>query len=224
MAARTARLALYSSRVRGFSAAGLGGGAVPPDGAGPWGAATEGGERSEGAIGAEGAEGEGAPASPIMTVKQPRTMTPPWTVGSPMRAAMRLPMRTVGEPMAIMSGGPTQVAISVTRAAGSIPISTVGQHGGRIGPPTCGTTPVTIGQTCISVIRAAGGIFLSLLLGRLPRHSIQNTQVDSLKLRRLGICLHLGTFGAVVGFIGFLGVLRTGATPRAGRAAAIDED
>src|SRR5208283_2896603 len=186
MAARTARLALYSSRVRGFSAAGLGGGAVPPDGAGPWGAATEGGERSEGAIGAEGAEGEGAPASPIMTVKQPRTMTPPWTVGSPMRAAMRLPMSTVGEPMTIMSGGPTQVAISVTRAAGSIPISTVGQHGGRIGPPTCGTTPVTMGQTCMSVIRAAGGIFLPLLLRRLPRYSVQKLQSVSWKLVNLG--------------------------------------
>src|SRR5216684_896324 len=58
-----------------------------------------------------GALGLGAPASPMMTVKQPRTMTPPWAVGSPMRAAIRLPIRTVGEPMMMTSGGPTHVAI-----------------------------------------------------------------------------------------------------------------
>src|SRR6202044_698215 len=98
---------------------------------------------------------------PIITVGQPRVMAPPWTVGSPMRAAIRLPIKTVGEPMAIESGGPTQVPISVDLAAGCPPINTVTQPGGKIGPPTWGTggTPgVIIGQTCKSPIRAAGGI------------------------------------------------------------------
>ena len=36
------------------------------------------------------------------------------------------------------------------------PISTVGQPGPAIGPPTCGTRTVTIGQTCMSPRRAAG--------------------------------------------------------------------
>lgn len=45
---------------------------------------------------------------------------------------------TVKEPRAIMSGGPTHVAISPTRAAGIPAMITVGQHGGKIGPPTCG--------------------------------------------------------------------------------------
>ena len=35
---------------------------------------------------------------------------------------------------------------------------TVIAHGGKIGPPTCGTSTVTIGHTCMSVTRAAGGI------------------------------------------------------------------
>src|ERR1700676_4657282 len=78
-----------------------------------------------------------------------------------MRAAINPPINTVGEPIAIMSGGPTQVAMSVARAAGNIPISTVGSPGGRIGPPTWGTMPVTIGHTCMSVMRAAGGILFS---------------------------------------------------------------
>jgi hypothetical protein len=55
---------------------------------------------------------------PIITVGQPRTMTQPCAVGSPMRAAIRLPIKTVVEPMAMVSGGPTQVHKSVTRAAG----------------------------------------------------------------------------------------------------------
>jgi hypothetical protein len=78
-----------------------------------------------------------------------------------MRAAIRFPIKTVGEPMAIASGGPTQVHMSVERAAGCPPMRTVGQPGGKIGPPTCGTggTPgVTIGQVCMSPILAAGGI------------------------------------------------------------------
>jgi hypothetical protein len=75
-----------------------------------------------------------------------------------MRAAGMFPIMTVIEPLIIVSGGPTQVAISPTRAAGRKPINTVGQPGGNIGPPTWGTTPVTIGHVCISVILAAGGI------------------------------------------------------------------
>jgi hypothetical protein len=34
----------------------------------------------------------------------------------------------------------------------------------HIGPPTCGTTAVTIGQTCISPKRAAGGMIFSLYI------------------------------------------------------------
>jgi hypothetical protein len=41
-------------------------------------------------------------------------------------------------------------------------VMTVIAHGGMTGPPTCGTSPVTIGQTCMSVTRAAG------LLGMYP--------------------------------------------------------
>src|SRR4051812_15529079 len=83
-------------------------------------------------------------------------MTPPCAVRSPMRAAGKPPMRTVVDACTITSGGPTHIATSVTRAAGSILIRTVGQPGAVIGPPTCGTTPVTIGQVCISVSLAAG--------------------------------------------------------------------
>ena len=42
---------------------------------------------------------------------------------------------TVIDPKAIVSGGPTQIAISPTRAAGIMPIITVGQPT-EIGPPT----------------------------------------------------------------------------------------
>jgi hypothetical protein len=73
------------------------------------------------------------------------------------------PINTVAEPMAMESGGPVQVAISPTLAAGIPPMSTVGSPGGKIGPPTWGTVPVTIGQTCISVILAAGGIIFLLI-------------------------------------------------------------
>jgi hypothetical protein len=40
---------------------------------------------------------------------------------------------------AMVSGGPTQVHMSVARAAGCPPMRTLGQPGGKIGPPTCGT-------------------------------------------------------------------------------------
>jgi hypothetical protein len=87
-------------------------------------------------------------------------MAPPWTVGSPKRAAARLSIITEVDPMRIVSGGPTQVSMSLTLAAGSIPITVVVLPGGRIGPPTWGTSTVTMGQTCMSVIRAAGGIWI----------------------------------------------------------------
>src|SRR5262249_19967655 len=94
--------------------------------------------------------------APISTVGHPTMIFPPWAIESPIRAAGWPPTNTVGSPWTITSGGPTQVAMSPMRAAGWPPIRTVGQPAGRIGPPTCGTTPVTIGQTCISPILAAG--------------------------------------------------------------------
>jgi hypothetical protein len=69
---------------------------------------------------------------------------------------------TVVDPLIIESGGPTQVAISPMTEAGNFPIKTVGTPGPTMGPPTCGIggrPGVTIGQTCISVNLAAGGIF-----------------------------------------------------------------
>jgi hypothetical protein len=98
---------------------------------------------------------------PIITVGQPSTIAPPCAVGSPIRAAIRPPIKTVADPIAMISGGPTHTHMSVARAAGWPAIRTVGQPGGKIGPPTCGiggTPGVTIGHTCISPIRAAGGI------------------------------------------------------------------
>jgi hypothetical protein len=68
------------------------------------------------------------------------------------------PIKTVVEPKTIESGGPVQTHMSPTLAAGKPPINTVTPPGGNIGPPTCGTIPVTIGQTCMSVIRAANGM------------------------------------------------------------------
>jgi hypothetical protein len=99
------------------------------------------------------------------------TIEPPCAVISPMRAAGRLLIITVSDPFTIVSGGPTQVAMSVTRAAGILPIRTVTAQGGRIGPPTCGiggTPGVTIGQTCISPTRAAGIPMMRLLYAVAP--------------------------------------------------------
>lgn len=98
---------------------------------------------------------------PIITVGQPRITEPPCAVGSPMRAAGVPPIITVVEPIAIVSGGPTQTSMSPTTDAGMLPIKTVGAPGPVIGPPTCGIggrPGVTIGHTCISVKRAAIGI------------------------------------------------------------------
>src|SRR5439155_15977166 len=106
-----------------------------------------------------GGEGATAAASPIITVGKPREIVPPCIVGSPRRAAGWPPISTVGEPMMIVAGGPTQVAMSPMRAAGWPPISTVTAPGGRIGPPTCGTggtDGVTKGQICRSPTLAAG--------------------------------------------------------------------
>jgi hypothetical protein len=96
------------------------------------------------------------PYYPINTVACPATIDPPCAVESPILAAGIPPINTVVEPITMESGGPTQVAMSPTLAAGKPPIKTVGSPAGKIGPPTCGTVPVTIGQTCISVILAAG--------------------------------------------------------------------
>jgi hypothetical protein len=93
----------------------------------------------------------------MITVGKPVTMTPPCTVLSPMRAAGLPPIKTVADPLMMVSGGPAQVQRSPTLAAGMPPIMTVGQHGGRMGPPTCGTGPLNMGQVCMSVIREAGG-------------------------------------------------------------------
>src|SRR2546423_7163865 len=86
---------------------------------------------------------------------------PPWVVMSPRRAAGMPPMRTVGEPIATASGGPTHTHMSAARAAGIMATSTVTQPGGNTGPPTCGTGPVTMGQTCMSPARAAGAPMVS---------------------------------------------------------------
>ena len=98
---------------------------------------------------------------PIITVGQPKTITPPCAVWSPRRAAGILPIITVAEPLAIVSGGPTHTHMSPTRAAGKKPIITVGQPT-AMGPPTWGTGPVDMGQVCISEIRAAGGMAILL--------------------------------------------------------------
>ena len=63
--------------------------------------------------------------------------------------AAGLPMKsTVGLPIMILDGGPTQTHMSPITAAGIEPISTVGAPGPTIGPPTWGTGPVVAGQTC----------------------------------------------------------------------------
>ena len=88
-------------------------------------------------------------------------MEPPCAVVSPMRAAGRPEIMTVAEPLTMESGGPTQVHMSPNTAAGIPAMSTLGTPGPTIGPPTCGiggSPGVTMGQTCISVNLAAGGI------------------------------------------------------------------
>ena len=109
----------------------------------------------------------------MMTVKQPITTLPPWLVVSPIRAAGLPPIITVAEPFTMVEGGPTHVHVSPTTAAGILPINTVGTPGPITGPPTWGTggkPGVAIGQTCISVILAAGGMFSSSLYWSLVDH------------------------------------------------------
>ncbi len=102
---------------------------------------------------------------PIKTVGHPIAIVPPCAQLSPTLAAGKNPIMTVAEPFAMVSGGPTQVAMSVALAAGINPIITVGQPGGRIGPPTCGFGPTgvgsCIGHVCMSPTLAAGGIVIS---------------------------------------------------------------
>jgi hypothetical protein len=95
---------------------------------------------------------------PIITVGHPAAILPPWAVVSPILAAGLPPIITEVEPMAMVSGGPVQVTMSPAHAAGMKPISTLGHPGGRMGPPTWGTVPVTMGQACMSPTLAAGGI------------------------------------------------------------------
>jgi hypothetical protein len=89
-------------------------------------------------------------------------------VVSPILAAGRPPIITVAEPFAIASGGPTQTQLSPITAAGILPMSTLGIPGPTTGPPTCGmgtgNAGVCIGQVCMSVILAAGGIVYLLYL------------------------------------------------------------
>jgi hypothetical protein len=99
---------------------------------------------------------------PIRTVNSPNMITPPCAVMSNIRAAGKPQTKTVKDPNAITSGGPTHVNMSETRACGSPPVSTVIAQGGRMGPPTCGTSTVSIGQTCMSVARAAGNMLSSI--------------------------------------------------------------
>jgi hypothetical protein len=100
-----------------------------------------------------------------MTVGKPTTILPPWAVASPILAAGLPQIMTVADPMTMASGGPTQTQLSPTTAAGILPISTVGAPGPATGPPTWGIgegkAGVCMGQVCISVNRAAGGIFNS---------------------------------------------------------------
>src|ERR1700704_5098815 len=103
-----------------------------------------------------------------------------------MRAAGILPMITVGDPFNTKSGGPLQISLSSTRDAGILPIFTVGQPV-MSGPPTCGTRTVTIGHTCMSVMRAAGGIVLILPVterqSQTPDHVWELEQLPAGRLR-----------------------------------------
>ena len=94
---------------------------------------------------------------PMVTGVVPHVGGPILPPGAPTVLIGGLPAAVVGG-MCTCTGPPAHTAMSPTRAAGRQPISTVGQPGGRIGPPTCGMSPVTIGQTCMSVMRAAGGM------------------------------------------------------------------
>ena len=118
-------------------------------------------------------------------------MRPPCAVESPSLAAGSPPIMTVADPFMMVSGGPAQVSMSPMVAAGKPPIRTVVVPGGRIGPPTWGTSPVTIGQTCISVIRAAGGI-IKILVDVYDR-ALYDSLTAALQLcHRIGLGAELG--------------------------------
>ncbi|ERJ59858.1 hypothetical protein M472_13890 [Sphingobacterium paucimobilis HER1398] len=88
-------------------------------------------------------------------------MLPPCAQGSPSLAAGLPPIKTVFEPLTMLSGGPVHTHASPTTAAGRLPIKTVGIPGPIMGPPTCGTggiPGVTIGHRWRSVILAAADI------------------------------------------------------------------
>lgn len=99
-----------------------------------------------------------------------------------MRARGFLATRTVALPLTTVSGGPTQTAMLPIPAAGNIPIRTVGAAGMTIGPPTCGTIAVTIGQTCMSVIREAGvpGIYPIFLVEHARPAAMGNFQATTI--------------------------------------------
>jgi hypothetical protein len=63
-------------------------------------------------------------------------MLPPCAVESPIRAAGIPHISTEVDPCTITSGGPTQIKLSPTLAAGKLPIRTVGAPGPTMGPPT----------------------------------------------------------------------------------------
>jgi hypothetical protein len=72
------------------------------------------------------------------------------------------PIITVADPLMMLSGGPTQTAMSPTLAAGNPTINTVGHPGPLMGPPTCGIggrPGVIIGHWWKSVSLAAAGMF-----------------------------------------------------------------
>src|SRR6266851_2729825 len=131
---------------------------------------------------------------------------------------------------------------------------TVGAHGGRMGPPTCGTTPVTMGQTCMSVMRAAGGMdscqslrsksklphrgswdfdereiprAITAQRGSVPR-PVETSGTQKTRVARndgsASAVLHFSALASVVSFVGLLRVRRAGAAAGPGGAAAVDED
>ena len=72
----------------------------------------------------------------MITVGHPKTILPPCAQVSPCLAAGLFPINTVAEPLIIVSRGPTQTAESPMMAAGKKEIRTVGDPGPIIGPPT----------------------------------------------------------------------------------------
>ena len=120
-----------------------------------------------------------------MTVVAPKTIVPPCAVISPTLAAGLLLIMTVAEPLTIVSDAPTQTQLSPTSAAVKFSISTVGAPGPVTGPPTCGIggiAGVCIGQVCMSVNLAAGGIasYSLVLVAVLDRFRCLLIEVQSL--------------------------------------------